>query len=162
PAPARPPSPLPPLGGPPLPPAPPPRREPKAAEARFASAEELLRLAGQEGLFCYDGPRLPKPCSGYFLTDRPRDPEELETLCKGCCGRTPGWEGVLWARDVGAADGQLHVGPPEIGGPRGPRAGVRRAGDERLPSRVEAAYRRRADRPPVPRLCVPAGPVGRD
>src|SRR5262249_40246450 len=57
-----------PRGGALLAPAARPRREPKAAEARFASAEELLRLAGQEGLFCYDGPRLPKPCSGYFLT----------------------------------------------------------------------------------------------
>src|SRR5262245_7991828 len=80
------------------------RRETRAAEARFASAEELLRLAGQEGLFCYDGSRAPQPWSGYFLSDRPRDPVELENLCKGCCGQLPAWDGLLSAWDLGRAE----------------------------------------------------------
>src|SRR5262249_30707872 len=75
-------------------------RDPRAAEAHFASGEELLRLAAQEGLLCYDGSRLPEPWSGYFLTDRPRNPVELENLCKARCGQLPEWDGVLWAFDL--------------------------------------------------------------
>src|SRR5262245_4835986 len=122
-------------------------REPRAAEARFASAEELLLLANQEGLLCYDGSRAPQPWSGHFLSDRPRDPVELERLCKGCCGQLPEWEGVLCARDLCRAGGVLHVGPPEVGGNSHTLGRVLLAGDERLLRRLEAAYRRRADRP---------------
>src|SRR5262245_7628374 len=119
-------------------------REPRRAEARFASAEELLRLANQEGLLCYDRSRAARPWSGYFLSDRPRDPVELATLCKGCCGQLPEWDGVLWAWDLGTADGRLEVGPPAIGGNSRALGRVLLAGDERLIRRVEVAYRRRA------------------
>src|SRR5262245_7853177 len=40
----------------------------RRGEVRFASAEELLRVAREEGLHCYPGSPLPLTWTGYFVT----------------------------------------------------------------------------------------------
>ena len=119
----------------------------RPAEARFASTEELLRLAGQNGLHCYPGSDLPHLWRGYFVTDHPKTRVELETLCKGCCGQMPKWDGVLWVCDLGTLDGPRRFGPPEVGGNLRTLGRVLVAGDERLIRRVEDAYCRRSGGP---------------
>jgi hypothetical protein len=117
-----------------------------AAEVRFASAEELLRLAGEDGLHCYPGSGRPTPVSGHFVTDRPRDPVELYGLGKGTCGQSPEWDGVVWACDLGAADHLSPFDPAGVGGNGRALGRVFVAGDERLIRRLEELHRRRAGR----------------
>ena len=110
------------------------------AVVRFDSAEELLRLAGQGGLRCYPGSRVPHLWSGHFVTDRPRERAELESLCKAGCGQMPEWEGVLWVCGLDAPAGR-RFDPGQIAG----SSRVLAAGDERLIDRLEQLHRRLSD-----------------
>ena len=118
----------------------------RADGACFASAEELLRLAKEDGLHCYPGSPMPNHASGHYVTDRPEDPNERQVLCKGQWDDGDKWQGVVWVCDLDSPETPTGFAPENVAGAGHVLGRVFVAGDRRLIARIEEMGRQQAQR----------------